>query len=169
MIGFTKNIVLISTLIFVSAGCTKPTHQTNMNQQILQPSFKTNMVIINGSEIEIEVANTAALQQQGLSGRRKLDDNTGMLFDFVATNTVGQKHFWMIDMQFNLDIIWIRNNKIIGIDKNVPSPLPNTSPEKLPRYPSPGSIEYALEVNAGWSDEHKIEVGDTVTLDYQMK
>ncbi len=91
----------------------------------------------------------------------------GMLFDFVATQTVGKKQFWMIDMQFNLDMIWIANNKIIGIDKNVPAPPLGTPEEKLPRYPSPGPIEYALEVNTGWSDAHDIKIGDAVQFNFK--
>jgi uncharacterized membrane protein (UPF0127 family) len=156
-------ITTISLIIFMSAGCAKQKNQ-NVNHPSATSVSQAQTVTIRDATVAVEVADTQALQVQGLSGRKKLLDNTGMLFDFVATNDVGVKQFWMIDMQFNLDIIWIANNRIIGIDANVPAPLPGTPSTQLPRYRSPGAVEYVLEVNAGWSSEHNIRTGDTVQL-----
>ena len=67
--------------------------------------------------------------------------------------------FWMKDMKFSIDIIWIdENNKVVGIEKNI-------NPETYPQTFAPSrQILNVLEVNAGWSDAHSIEIGDKITV-----
>jgi uncharacterized membrane protein (UPF0127 family) len=130
----------------------------------LQAPVGPKTILVRDIAVPVEVATTSEEQQRGLSGRAKLEHDSGMLFDFHNDTHQRIRNFWMIDMQFNIDIIWIRNGNIIGIEKNVPKPEANTPPSQLPRYPSPDVVDYVLEVNAGWSDEHNILVGDTITL-----
>lgn len=66
--------------------------------------------------------------------------------------------FWMKDMLFSLDIIWIDNGKIVGINKNVSVPKNDI----IPTYTSTQPITHVLEVNAGFASKHNIEVGSTV-------
>jgi uncharacterized membrane protein (UPF0127 family) len=84
-----------------------------------------------------------------------------MLFDF-GSETEAMPRFWMKDMRFDLDIVWIKDNKIIGIAKNIPKPAAGTADEKLPTYSPPSPIDQVLEVNAGWTDKYKIKTGDEV-------
>lgn len=72
--------------------------------------------------------------------------------------------FWMKDMQFPIDIIWIDNGKVVGITDNVPPPDPNTTLNQLPTYSSPQPVSAVLEVNAGYAAMYNIMAGDPVEL-----
>lgn len=126
---------------------------------------------MGNKKILVEAADTPQKKQQGLSGREKLNDNQGMLFDF-PNDDGARPGFWMKDMLFDLDIIWIKNNpstssgRIISITPNVPAPFKDKGlgikDKHLPLYYPPDEIDQVLEVNAGWSRENEVEVGDEV-------
>jgi len=110
---------------------------------------------INNTGIDLEIADTLEKQITGLSYRESLDQKSGMLFVFPVKE---MKSFWMKDMKFSLDIIWIDEDRIIKIDKSLPIAGPN--PDK--RYYSSEPVNYVLEVNGGFADLHNIKVGDRV-------
>ena len=87
-------------------------------------------------------------------------DDQGMLFDFGPTPA--STPFWMKDMNFNLDFVWIAGNKVVGITPNAPAPLSPT--ENLPLYYPPEPVNQVLEVNAGWAKKNNVSVGDGVNL-----
>ena len=75
----------------------------------------------------------------------------------------------MVDMKFNLDLIWIDKNKVIGITPNVPMPPPcNQTTQlcnsKLPLYYPPSVVDSVLEVNEGWAKKFNINVGDNLVV-----
>lgn len=119
---------------------------------------KKASVKIRNQEFKVEIADTTYLRSQGLSGREFLPEDAGMLFIF-GSSTV--QTFWMKGMKFPLDIIWIRDNRIAGIEKNVP-PEPGTPTFGLKLYNSPGPVDKVLEVNAGVANKYGFEVGDLV-------
>jgi uncharacterized membrane protein (UPF0127 family) len=94
---------------------------------------------------------------KGLGGLESIKKDEGMLF--VFDNPV-QQGFWMKDMNFPIDIIWIdQDKKVIGINENT---HPNTYPNLfLPSKPA----SYVLEVNAGISKAHNIATGTTLLFD----
>ena len=118
-----------------------------------KPSIQT--VNLKGEKIVVEVADTVAKQIQGLSGRASMKNNEGMLFVFKEEAI---QSFWMKDMQFSLDILWIDENKIIvGIERNV-------SPDTFPQTFSPYKPAlYVLELNAGWTEKHQVVAGDVLS------
>jgi uncharacterized membrane protein (UPF0127 family) len=77
-----------------------------------------------------------------------------------------EKHFfWMKDMLFPIDIIWINNAKeIVYIDENTSIPETNTPDYNLPLFSSPKPVSYVLEVNAGFSEKNNIKIGDKVEI-----
>lgn len=100
----------------------------------------TQTLILDGERIELELAETPEEMMRGLSGRASLPDGHGMLFVYPE-DTVPS--FWMKNMHFPIDIIWLdRNWKVIGVEKNIsPSTYPQTfSPQK--------PVRYVLEKNA---------------------
>lgn len=116
-------------------------------------------VIIEGTLIPVELAKTNVEVQKGLSGRLSLDPERGMLFIFFKPDYY---RFWMPDMHFPIDIIWIdKDKKIIGIDKKV---SPKFDPANPRFYVSPGFAQFVLEVNAGFSDAYGFTIGDRVTF-----
>ena len=104
------------------------------------------------SKLKLEYAVTPAEQELGLSYRESLDEDAGILFVYQE-DVVPQ--FWMKEMHFPLDIVWLDENfKIIGIEKNI-------APETYPRTFSPVKpIRYVLELNAGKSAKLGWEIGD---------
>ena len=127
----------------------------NSNRPVVNESKKTGAVIIKDLIIDVEVVDTPEKQAQGLSGREKIPDKAGMLFYFSEYRV---RDFWMKNMLFPLDIIWIDGGKVVGISKNVPIP----DGESLPTYSSPSPVSMVLEVNSGFADKNNLKVGDRV-------
>lgn len=114
-----------------------------------------NYIKINLTTIKIEIANTPELKYQGLSGRKSLCANCGMLFIFKNKT---RPTFVMRQMYFPLDIIWIEDDSIKQIDKN----LSPEGEQPINFYQSQEDVNYVLEVNAGYSDKNNIKVGDKI-------
>jgi len=81
-------------------------------------SSKSNKICIEGKTcFYAEIADTLGERERGLSGKQSLGDDKGMLFIFEEETLPG---FWMKDMKFPIDILWIdENKKIVGIEKNM--------------------------------------------------
>lgn len=115
-----------------------------------------SIVKIADIPIRVELANTPQKRMIGLSGKESLAKNSGMLFEFEKNDRHG---FWMKDMNFAIDIIWINESKeIIYIQENA---KPESYPEVfLPPTPN----RYVLEVKAGFAEEQGVKIGDTVVF-----
>lgn len=109
--------------------------------------------------VAVDVVDTPFLRARGLSGRPGLAPEEGMLFLF---ETARIQSFWMKDMRFPIDILWIRDGRIVGISPNVPAP--RTSSE-LPLYPSPVPCDVVLEVRAGAVHRWGLLLGDAVRVE----
>lgn len=128
-------------------------HQAN-------PALKSGEVKIRDAIFSVEVASTTLEQARGLSFRPSLPENQGMLFVF-GTSSV--QNFWMKDMHFPLDMIWIGGNKIVGFVQNA-VPEPDKAIWSLKIYTSPDGVDKVLEVNAGTVLQDNIQVGDLVQI-----
>jgi uncharacterized protein len=110
--------------------------------------------------IPVELARSSTEMQKGLSGRESLPTNSGMLFIFPRLDFY---HFWMPDMHFPIDIIWLdQNKKIIDISSNIPN---NFDPKNPVIYQPKQPAQYVLEVNAGFAQNHQINIGDLVVFE----
>ena len=123
-------------------------------------------VTIGSLKISAEVANTTDERKKGLSDRDELPINAAMLFVFDKSGSYG---IWMKDMRFPIDIIWIDDlpageKKIVDIAENA-VPEPDKNDEELKRYQPRSEAKYILEVNAGLSKLHNLQIGDTVTFE----
>lgn len=100
-----------------------------------------SQVTIAGTELQVIVMDTPELRVQGLSGRESLSQYDAMLFVFPEPDQYG---FWMKDMRFAIDIVWIDESmRVIDITKNL---TPDTYPQTFkPKFPS----MYMLELPAG--------------------
>lgn len=96
---------------------------------------------LEGRSLQVEVVNTPQSIEQGLSGRDTVPSD-GMLFVFPNEAV---RAFWMKDMHFAIDIIWIRNGKIVGRVESVPPPEPGTPESQLELYSSPEPVDMVLE------------------------
>lgn len=113
--------------------------------------------------IPVEVAKTEMQRKRGLSNKESLPEGQGVLFVFAQKDI--RPPFWMKDMNFAIDIIWIDDDKIVEIDKNIQPPAKDTPDSELTLYTPNQPIDYVLEVNAGFSEENNIEVGDIYVKD----
>ena len=124
---------------------------------------KTNLynktITIDKQTFNIQVVQKPLEMERGLSGRTKIADDQGMLFLF---ENKGDHAFWMKEMNFPLDMIFLDDNKIVSITQNAPAPTSPTS--SLPLYRSAQPANKVLEINAGLSKKYDFKVGDTVTL-----
>ena len=113
---------------------------------------------INQTKIIAEISDNPFKKTKGLSGRDFLPENQGMLFVY---NKEDYYSFWMKNMNFPLDFIWINNNRVVEITENV---LPKDyQPPKILR-PSQ-KVNMVLEVNAGFAKKNNIKTGDIVIID----
>ena len=104
--------------------------------------------------IDVELAQDESKRQLGLMYRDKLAENQGMLFVFEGDE---DRSFWMKNTVLSLDIIFVNGkNQIVTIHKN-------TTPYSEQSYASTKPAQYVVEVNAGYTDKHKISVGDHIT------
>ena len=116
-------------------------------------------VTIRQQLIEVELARSREEQARGLSERDSLAWGRGMLFPYEQPAFVS---FWMKGMRFDIDIVWIRENHIVGIAEWVPHP---PSSEGTPvSVPSPELIDTVLEVPAGYAQAHGWSRGDRVRV-----
>ena len=105
-------------------------------------------VEIDRVRVAVELARTPEEQRRGLSGRDGLGWGEGMLFLY---RDAGFQQFWMIDMRFPIDMVWIRDGRIVGIHHRVPPPADGTPPDALPRYAPGELVDAVLEVPAGFA------------------
>lgn len=124
------------------------------------PPLPTNTVTVNDATFNVEIASTSVEQARGLSYRASLGTNDGMLFIFGSSSI---QHFWMKDMNFPLDMIWVSGNTVVGFVQNA-EPKPGASLLSLPIYTSPDKTDKVLEVNAGVVARYNIKVGDTIAI-----
>ena len=124
------------------------------------PELETANFKVGSSVFRVEIADSLRSRAQGLSGRTSLGEMDGMLFTFQIPATYS---FWMKDMNFPLDIVWIRNGLVVGISENVPKPSGKLL--DLPTYLPPGQVDTVLEINAGLSEKLGIKAGDIAALE----
>jgi uncharacterized membrane protein (UPF0127 family) len=116
------------------------------------------VVSIGDASVRAEIAADQVSRQRGLSGRERLAADAGMLFLLPDDRPT----FWMKGMRFPLDIVWIRDGRVVDVTADVPPPdRPSAS---LPTYSPDRPADRALEVNAGWAARHDVERGDTVRV-----
>jgi uncharacterized membrane protein (UPF0127 family) len=120
-------------------------------------------VTISGVKFNAEIASTPSARILGLSYRRSLAADAGMLFLF---NTIGRYGFWMKDMHFPLDMIWIKGDTVIGAAENIPAPVSGTPDSNLQKYYPLEPVNKVFEVNAGTVAKSGIKVGDKAILDF---
>jgi uncharacterized membrane protein (UPF0127 family) len=123
------------------------------------PAPLTKVELKKGIALKIEIADNDSLRERGLSGRRTLDWNQGMLFVFPD---VAPRSFWMIDCHFDIDVAYLTAKGVIR--DIVPMHIqPGVPVDQLERYvSSTGDIAYALETNRGWFANQGIKEGDTL-------
>lgn len=122
-----------------------------------QKQNQTGLVTVGGVNLITSLSTTPDAQSKGLAIRDSLNENEGMLFIF---ETPQKYSFWMKDMKFPIDIIWInQDGKIVHIEKNLP---PCVFLLPCPSYAPNDDSLYVLEVVSNFTNKFDINVGDSV-------
>lgn len=120
------------------------------------PSEPTKtLVVIGSASFVTEVADTSEKRELGLGKRDSLPPRHAMYFPFPTSY---RWVFWMKDMRFPIDIIWIKDGVVVDVTKNAPVPHDGITDRFSPSEPVNG----VLEINAGEADELNIKPGDKV-------
>lgn len=112
----------------------------------------THYFEINGQKILLEEAKSQRDKIKGLSKRSSIDPNTGMVFFYESP---AERAFWMKNVNFPLDIIFMNESQIIRMYKNA---KPCTT-EICKIYPSKKLTDQIIEVPAGFCKKHKLKKG----------
>ncbi len=115
-----------------------------------------------GIEIHVEVADTSQKRSLGLGKRSGLKKDWGMLFVFEKRKT---HSFWMKDMQFALDIIWLDNYRIVHILRNVQPAIQGEKPSILA---PPAPANFVLEIEVGRASELRLKQGDLLKYNFEQ-
>ncbi|MEO5927498.1 MAG: DUF192 domain-containing protein [Patescibacteria group bacterium] len=114
--------------------------------------------IVDLTTFRLEIADTDATRTQGLSGRDPLKLEEGMLFVFPRE---GIYPFWMKDMKFGLDIIWLRHGQVVDV---VTLPPPGPTDIVPPTHVPTQKADEVLEIDAGRAKQLGLEPGVIVVL-----
>ena len=116
-------------------------------------------VEIRGQRVAVELADTVPKQSLGLGGRDALEWDRGMLFPYPQA---GFYSFWMKDMRFDIDIVWILRDRIVDLHHRVPHAPEREAGRELPVYRPRRAADTVLEVPAGYAQAHGWRDGDRV-------
>jgi len=115
-------------------------------------------VTIGIHRVQVEVADTPERMSRGLSGRASLAEGRGMIFPYARADHHG---FWMYDMHFDIDMVWIRGGRIVDVTPRARHDPPGELPVHRPGVPA----DLVLEVPAGTAEKLGWKIGDRVTVD----
>lgn len=115
---------------------------------------------VGEQNLRVEYVHTPQSITRGLSERASVNGD-GMLFALPQRHT---PVFWMKQMNFALDFIWIDTTKVAAITTHVPAPPPHTPDSLLQLYSPELPVTHVLEVPAGFVDAKGIMIGQDVVL-----
>jgi uncharacterized membrane protein (UPF0127 family) len=141
---------LLLLVCFAAALAASPA----LGQEYSGAGNRLTRVTIKDVPVTAEVVDTPAKAYLGLGRRPSLAEGTGMLF---ILPTEGLQAFCMRDMQFGIDIIWIADGRVAGLE-------PRLAPGFKGDVVSPVPVHLVLEVPAGFAESHGIKPGDRVVL-----
>ena len=123
-----------------------------------QEKSYAKLIFPNGRVVTAEIAKTEEERARGLMFRDRLGENEGMLFIFEEPDFYS---FWMKNMKFPIDIIWLSEEKRIVY---IASRVPPCKREPCPTYQPYSKALYVIEVPAGFAEREKLKRGDRVEI-----
>lgn len=166
--GILGGLLMVGLLL---AGCSSSVPAASPSQAKPAPTAQSEAnlgqnlpiaaeVQIGQQSIQLEVAKTLDQQALGLMYRPSLDANRGMLFPFTPARPVS---FWMKNVVIDLDMVFVREGKIIAIASNVPP----CQSEPCPVYGPGELVDQVIELRGGRAGELGLKAGDRLTVKYR--
>lgn len=160
-------LAVMSTLLaVVVAGCGgdgSPAASTPARPAVAESGMAIIPLRHDGHELLVEVAATPEQRAVGLSNRDAVDPGTGMLFDLGETRV---PRFWMKDTRLALDMVWIREDRVIAEITADVQPQPGVPDSELAMYTPSSLVRYVLELPAGAAGQLEMQPGDA--LDFAL-
>lgn len=153
---FAVGAILLALLVFVFVLAFERGAENTADTDTVS-THESASLVINERCVELDIAATPEARQQGLSGRAELGENKGMLFLFSSAD---HHSFWMKDMNFPIDIIWLdERNEVIDIKEHA-------QPESYPETFTPAkSATKVVELTAGFAVEEEIKIGQQLNIE----
>ena len=135
-----------------------PAEATGVSEPPCTPTSSTARVNFGTRSIPVDLAWTPASRQKGLSGRPCLAKDTGLVLGWDEPTPV---RIWMPDMNFAIDVIFVRDEKVIAI---YPDAQPCVPGENCFSFGPQALSDFVLEVPAGSAGRWGLKEGDRITL-----
>lgn len=124
-------------------------------------AYQKTVLMVGDVSLTALIADSEALRTQGLSGTQSLEKDRAMLFVFEKP---GIYPFWMKEMRYPIDIIWLDEAKHVVFIKE------NATPESFPEaFTNTQPAKYVVEVVAGFAKEHGVEIGTTMLIELGIR
>ena len=116
--------------------------------------YKTQKISINWNTFTLYIADNNFKIKKWLSIFKNIKKNQGMIFIFPDTNYYG---FWMKNMKFDIDLLWINKNwKIVWY-------INNFKKETYPKIFFPAKkIKYVIELNNQAIEKYNIKTWNLI-------
>jgi uncharacterized protein len=162
LIGSLLVVFVVGVLLLVIINTsTNRTHADNFLGGVSAPSdrYLKAEVTVNNYKLIADLALTQDQQTKGLAVKNTINESQGMLFVFEHPSL---ESFWMKDMKFPIDIIWMDSNRsVVFIAPNLrPCPAVGDCPAYVPAKES----MYVLETKAGFSHRHDVKPGSQMNF-----
>jgi uncharacterized membrane protein (UPF0127 family) len=164
-----KKIIIITGVIvavaiggFFATRMTVPTTHTSGPVEIARQnlaSYPHANISLGGETFDAFVADTDERKEQGLSDLSGLGAHEAMIFPYAVPDSLA---FWMKDMLFSIDMLWIGpDNRAVTLEQSV-------SPDSYPQtFESTVPASAVIEFPAGTLARLQIKIGDLVSISYR--
>lgn len=155
-------VVALGIIVIIALGVLSFAHRFSTLPPVPEPTPAVPAaatgptVRLAGEVVRVEIADTPEKRMRGLSGHAPLGPAEGMLFVFPQE---GHYPFWMKDMLFSIDMLWLDSNgRIVGM-------WLAAAPESYPHsYAPKAPARFVIELPAGFVRAHSIKIGDKAGL-----
>ncbi len=145
MLHLRGEVLMIMAIVFVLV--------VGVSVYVFQMYRGSERIIVGDAVFSVEVVRSQSEQRRGLGYRDVLCAKCGMLFLFDRADYHG---IWMKGMRFPIDILWIRDDRVVFVEKNV------SEQDQLSVFVPSEVADRVLELNAGSCEKFGITVGDVV-------
>ena len=152
-----KQLIFVVILLVVSAFLAIQTERGNTSLTFPKIISSGPSVEIDGHSFNAEVVKSQKDQEIGLTKYSSIKPDFGMYFPFAQE---GYYPFWMKNMKFSIDMIFIDKRKVVDIKESVPPADPNQL--AIPTYAPTHVTDGVLEISSGLSEKYGFKIGDSV-------
>ena len=157
-----KSVVLIPVIVAAVAVGTLGILFVPAEIRDKNTGFPKGTVRIDDGVITVEIAETAAERQRWLTFRQdRLPFDTAMMIKYDKPDLY---EVWMLNIEYNLDLIWFdENGNAVYIKENVP-PCGNVVETVSCTYKTTKPALYMIAATAGFIDAHSIAIGSKMAI-----